>query len=63
MMGRDIAREPGTRGVIDAHTPLGRMACVEEVAGAACFLCAPDASYINGVDLVVDSGLTLMCLI
>jgi len=41
-----------------AHVPLGRPGTVDEVAGAALFLAAPEASYINGAVLTVDGGWT-----
>lgn len=42
------------------RTPLGRLGTIDDVAGAALFLCSPAASFINGVNLVVDGGLVLM---
>ena len=39
--------------------PLGRMATVEEVAGVVHFLSGPDASYITGVDIIIDAGAAL----
>jgi 3-oxoacyl-[acyl-carrier protein] reductase len=40
------------------QTPLGRAARLEEVAGVVRFLMSEDASYVNGVALPVDGGLT-----
>ncbi|MDO5971070.1 glucose 1-dehydrogenase [Flavivirga aquimarina] len=38
--------------------PLGRFGASEEIAKTALFLASDDASYINGVELVVDGGLS-----
>lgn len=36
--------------------PLGRLAAVEDVVGAAVFLASADAAYVSGTSLVVDGG-------
>jgi 3-oxoacyl-[acyl-carrier protein] reductase len=38
--------------------PAGRLGTVEEMAAAATFLCSARASYVTGVALLVDGGLT-----
>ena len=37
--------------------PVGRIGRVEEFADVACFLCSERASYVSGVNLLVDGGL------
>jgi 3alpha(or 20beta)-hydroxysteroid dehydrogenase len=39
-----------------ANVPLGRAATPAEVAACAVFLASPEASYVNGTNLVVDGG-------
>ncbi len=41
-----------------AQVPLGRFGTSEEVADAALFLASDEASYINGIELEVDGGLS-----
>ena len=41
-------------------SPLRRVGQAAEVAGAVSFLCGPDASYITGITVNVDGGLTAM---
>jgi NAD(P)-dependent dehydrogenase (short-subunit alcohol dehydrogenase family) len=40
------------------QTPLGRTARLDEVANVVRFLMSEEASYVNGVVLPVDGGLT-----
>lgn len=39
-----------------ASTPIGRLAEPVEIAGPALFLLSPAASFVTGVDLLVDGG-------
>ncbi|HEX5970114.1 MAG TPA: SDR family oxidoreductase, partial [Intrasporangium sp.] len=40
------------------EVPAGRLGTVDEIAAAAAFLCSERASYVTGVALLVDGGLT-----
>ncbi len=42
--------------VFEAETPMGRMAKPEEMVGPAVFLLSRAASFVTGVDLLVDGG-------
>ena len=44
------------RKVFERDTPLGRMATVDEMVGPAVFLCSDAASFVTGIDLIVDGG-------
>jgi L-fucose dehydrogenase len=44
--------------VFDMH-PVGRISTVEEIGRVALFLCSEEASFITGVALPVDGGVTL----
>ena len=45
--------------MIERASPLGRPACVEEVANIAVMMSSPSASYVNGSGLLIDSGMLL----
>lgn len=45
---------PATEGI-----PLGRLAAVDDMSGAVAFLLSADASYITGIDILIDGGMTL----
>jgi NAD(P)-dependent dehydrogenase (short-subunit alcohol dehydrogenase family) len=53
-----LEREPDAMDHITPWYPLGRVGTPEDVAKAALFLCSDDASWITGVTLPVDGGLT-----
>jgi NAD(P)-dependent dehydrogenase (short-subunit alcohol dehydrogenase family) len=44
------------RAFFRTAVPMGRMGSSEEVAQAALFLASDDASFINGIDMMVDGG-------
>ncbi len=52
----DVIEEMGKS--FAAQVPLGRFGKSEEVASTALFLASDDASYINGIELEVDGGLS-----
>ncbi|GGX28031.1 SDR family NAD(P)-dependent oxidoreductase [Aquimarina muelleri] len=53
---QDVVEEMG-KGFAQ-QVPLGRFGTAEEIAKSALFLASEDASYINGVELEVDGGLS-----
>lgn len=44
------------RKIFERDTPMGRMATVDEMVGPAVFLCSGAASFVTGIDLLVDGG-------
>jgi NAD(P)-dependent dehydrogenase (short-subunit alcohol dehydrogenase family) len=44
--------------MFESVIPRGKMGRPEEIAGAAVFLASDDSSFVNGVDLAVDGGLS-----
>lgn len=54
------AGQPKLRALYERVVPLGRLGRAEDVAGAVEFLRGPKASFITGVELVVDGGVSLL---
>jgi NAD(P)-dependent dehydrogenase (short-subunit alcohol dehydrogenase family) len=54
----DFQSDPAAaRAEITEKYPLGRFASPQDVAAVAAFLASDDASYLSGIDVVVDGGL------
>ncbi len=53
---QDVVEEMGAG--FGEQVPLGRFGTSEEIAKTALFLASEDASYINGIELEVDGGLS-----
>lgn len=54
-----LVDDPARRDAITARTPLGRWGRPADVAGAAWFLCSPEAEFITGVVLPIDGGYSI----
>jgi NAD(P)-dependent dehydrogenase (short-subunit alcohol dehydrogenase family) len=50
------AADPPRRQRMEQRTPLGRLGTARDVSAACLFLLSDDASFVTGVDLVVDGG-------
>ena len=55
----EIVPEEILKAEIPTKYPLGRMGTTEDVANAAMFLLSNASSWITGINLVLDGGLTL----
>ena len=48
------------KAVFESVIPRGEMGRPEEIASVALFLASDDSSYVNGMELVVDGGTTVI---
>lgn len=55
-----LRAQPGFTEMICKRIPLGRFGTGQDMANAALFLCSEGASFITGVTLKVDGGVTSM---
>lgn len=58
-MNAHIARADGVGDAIAGMNPLGRNGEPHDMAGTALFLCSKAGSYVNGVVIPVDGGMTI----
>jgi NAD(P)-dependent dehydrogenase (short-subunit alcohol dehydrogenase family) len=57
-MGKlEFANQPMMAMMLE-KTPVGRWGTAEEIAEVAAFLCSPKASFVTGIDILVDGGMT-----
>jgi NAD(P)-dependent dehydrogenase (short-subunit alcohol dehydrogenase family) len=54
----ELFKDPWKKEERLGEVPLGRLATVRDVANAALYLASDEASFLNGVSLPVDGGLT-----
>ena len=57
-MSTPIYADPKIRAARSGGVPLGRLATPDDIANAVLMLDSDRASYISGVDLLVDGALT-----
>lgn len=57
-MSAQAMADPAARKMIEEMTPMGRMGQAAEIAGAVVWLCSDEASFVTGLPLVVDGGVT-----
>jgi glucose 1-dehydrogenase len=52
----DLSKTPEGLAYVQSRTPFGRLGEARDVAAAVAFLASEDATYISGVNLMVDGG-------
>ena len=57
-MNKPILENPQAYEQFLARLPVRRWASEEEITGLALYLCAPEAGFITGTDVVIDGGCT-----
>ena len=57
-LNKALVEDEKFSGWLAGRTPMGRWGDVDELVGAAVFLCSPSASFVHGHILYVDGGIT-----
>lgn len=57
-LNKALVDDPDFTAWLEKRTPAGRWGNVDELIGAAVFLCSDAASFVNGHTLAVDGGIT-----
>ena len=55
---RELLKDPERKRERIGEVPLGRMASLQDIAEAAVYLASEEGSFINGIALPVDGGVT-----
>ena len=55
---RERLKDPQFHAERVGEVPLGRLATAQDVANAVLYLCSEEASFINGIALPIDGGVT-----
>ncbi|MCK5425179.1 MAG: SDR family oxidoreductase, partial [Emcibacter sp.] len=55
-INREDLAQDGKKQLFEERIPLGRVGKPGDIAGVAVFLASPEASYINGAEILVDGG-------
>ncbi len=57
-----VLNQPERKALIEARTPLGRVAQASEMAAVIAFLAMDKSSYITGQNILVDGGMSIKAL-
>ncbi|MNT81929.1 3-oxoacyl-[acyl-carrier-protein] reductase FabG [compost metagenome] len=59
-LGVSEEQRPGFMQMLADMIPAGRVGEADELAQAALYLASSDSSYVNGIELHVDGGMSLV---